>query len=49
VYDTVGWAVWAWYNRAEHITSMRARAMSRRFSWDRSAAEYTKLYERVLA
>ncbi len=49
VYDTVGWAVWAWYNRAEHITAMRARAMSRRFSWDRSAAEYTKLYERALA
>jgi glycogen synthase len=27
---------------------MRVRAMERRFSWDRSAAEYAKLYERAL-
>jgi starch synthase len=49
IYDTVGWAVWAWYNRREHITAMRGRAMERRFSWDRSAAEYAKLYERAAA
>ncbi|MGA2547223.1 MAG: glycogen synthase GlgA [Rectinemataceae bacterium] len=48
VYDTVGWAVWAWYNRREQIDAMRIRAMGRRFSWDRSAAEYAKLYERAL-
>jgi starch synthase len=48
IYDTVGWAVWAWYNRREHIVAMRSRAMDRRFSWDRSAAEYAKLYERAI-
>jgi starch synthase len=48
IYDTVGWAVWAWYNRREHIKAMRVRAMGRRFSWDHSAAEYAKLYERAL-
>ncbi len=34
IYDTVGWAVWAWYNKRKHIASMRERAMERRFSWD---------------
>jgi starch synthase len=47
IYDTVGWAVWAWYNRREHIKVMRARAMEKRFSWDHAAAEYGKLYERA--
>ncbi len=45
VYDTVGWAVWAWYNRKEHVAAMRARAMAKRFSWEHSAAEYAKLYQ----
>jgi starch synthase len=48
IYDTVGWAVWAWYNRQAHIKAMRLRAMERRFSWDHSAAEYSKLYEQAL-
>jgi len=49
IYDTLGWAVWAWYNRREHIVAMRERAMGRRFSWDRSAGEYAKLYECAMA
>ncbi len=48
IYDTVGWAVWAWYNRRAHVEAMRSRAMSRRFSWDRSAQEYATLYGRML-
>jgi starch synthase len=48
IYDTVGWAVWAWYNHREHIKAMRVRAMDRRFSWEHSAAEYAKLYARCL-
>ncbi|HTX71262.1 MAG TPA: glycogen synthase GlgA [Rectinemataceae bacterium] len=48
IFDTTGWAVWAWYNRPAHIRAMRERAMSRRFSWDHSAQEYGKLYERAL-
>jgi starch synthase len=47
IYDTVGWAVWAWYNRREHIDAMRLRAMEKRFTWERAAAEYVKLYERA--
>ena len=49
IFDTTGWAIWAWYNRPEHIRSMQTRAMSRRFAWDHSAQEYAKLYDRALA
>jgi starch synthase len=48
IFDTTGWAVWAWYNRPEHIAAMRKRAMDRNFSWERPAAEYVKLYGRAL-
>ena len=43
--NSVGWAVWAWYNRPEDISAMRARAMQQRFSWDASAARYVELYQ----
>jgi starch synthase len=49
IFDTAGWAVWTWYNKPEHIGLMRARAMSRNFSWDRSVSEYSRLYEIALA
>jgi starch synthase len=44
VYDVTGWAVWAWYNRPEHIESMRRRAMKKRFSWEKSALQYREVY-----
>jgi len=42
--NSVGWAVWAWYNRPEDIKKMRVRAMQQRFSWDAAAARYVELY-----
>ncbi|MCL2190827.1 MAG: glycogen synthase GlgA [Treponema sp.] len=48
IYDTVGWAVWAWYNHPEHIAAMRERAMNLDFSWERSAKKYVELYESTL-
>jgi starch synthase len=48
IYDTVGWAVWAYYNRREHVDRMRLRAMERRFTWEQAAREYEKLYGRAL-
>jgi starch synthase len=45
IYDTVGWAVWAWYNRREYIDKMRERAMAMDFSWENSAQQYVELYE----
>ncbi len=43
--NSVGWAVWAWYNKPEHIAAMRRRAMRLRFSWHESAARYGELYQ----
>ena len=48
IYDTAGWAVWAWYNRKEHIEAMRIRAMHKVFSWDKAAVEYLALYDDAL-
>jgi len=47
VYDTTGWAVWAYYNRGEQLDAMRRRAMLLDFSWDAAAREYVSLYESV--
>jgi len=48
IYDTVGWAVWAYFTKKNHIAAMRARAMTREFTWDRAAGEYVELYARAL-
>jgi len=47
VYDTVGWAVHAWYNRSHHIQKMRQKAMSSDFSWTRSAKQYEDVYKSI--
>jgi starch synthase len=49
IYNTIGWATWAWYNKRDHLETMRAKAMTRQFSWERSASEYTALYGRARA
>ena len=45
IYNTVGWAVWAWYNRRKDIDKMRQRGMTQDFSWERSAKLYVEMYE----
>ncbi|MCL2008509.1 MAG: glycogen synthase [Treponema sp.] len=45
IYNTVGWAIWAYYNRRPQIEAMRLKGMKKDFSWDKSAGEYLKLYE----
>ncbi|GHU36713.1 glycogen synthase [Spirochaetia bacterium] len=47
IYNTVGWANWAYYNRREQIESMRLIGMEKDFSWSKSAGEYLKLYEGI--
>jgi starch synthase len=44
VYDTVGWAVYAYYHKKEHIKAMQKRGMTKDFSWDQSAYGYTDVY-----
>ncbi len=48
IYDTVGWAVYAWYNKREHIDAMRKRGMSRDFGWNVSAKAYEEVYRDAL-
>jgi starch synthase len=48
IYDTVGWAVWAWYNRKNDIEKMRKRGMKMDFSWEISAKKYVEMYEKTL-
>ena len=48
IYNTVGWAVWAWYNKKKDIEAMRSRGMQLDFSWNKSALEYTALYRKAL-
>ncbi len=44
LFDTIGWAVWAWYNRRPHVEAMKRRAMALDYSWDHAAAEYERVY-----
>ena len=48
VYDTVGWAVWAYYNRPEHIKKMQIEGMGRTFGWDKAAEGYLDVYKEAL-
>jgi starch synthase len=48
IYNTVGWAAWAYYNRRKHIEAMRIRGMKQNFSWKKSAQKYTDLYSEAL-
>jgi starch synthase len=47
IYDTVGWAVWAWYNRRDQVEAMRVAGMKKNFSWEKSAKKYEELYRGV--
>ena len=48
IYDTVGWTLWAWHHRQDHLDTMRKRAMRVRFEWDDAAARYEALYRRAV-
>ena len=48
IYNTVGWAVWAWYNRRDVIEKMRKRGMSQDFSWESSAQKYIEMYKEAI-
>lgn len=45
VYDTVGWATYAYYNKKDHILQMQKTGMSKTFTWDESAKEYLEIYK----
>jgi starch synthase len=49
IYNTVGWAVWAYYNKKKDIEAMRLRGMKKNFAWAESAKKYVELYRSALA
>jgi starch synthase len=48
IYDTVGWAMYAWYNKPEHIAAMKIRGMKNQFDWNISAKKYEDVYKSAL-
>ncbi|MBN1425265.1 glycogen synthase GlgA [Candidatus Fermentibacteria bacterium] len=48
LFDVVGWALWAYYDRPTHIEAMRRAAMSTRFTWETAANRYLDVYRRAL-
>jgi starch synthase len=48
IYYTVGWAVSTYYDRKEHLKKMIQSAMAKDFSWEKSAKEYEKLYDKAI-
>ena len=48
IFDTVGWATYAYYNKKEHIATMQKTAMQLSFGWDISAKNYVDVYKSAL-
>lgn len=48
IYDTVGWAVWAYYNKKDHIKKMQKSAMSQDFTWEASCKKYVEVYKEAI-
>ena len=48
IYNTVGWATWAYYNRHDDIVKMQKRGMVQNFGWDIAAQSYLDVYREAL-
>lgn len=44
LYETVGWAVYNYFNNKDTFLKLKKRAMERRFTWEGSAKKYEELY-----
>ena len=44
IYDTIGWACSTYYNRPQTFLNMQKSAMSKNFSWNKSAQKYEDVY-----
>ncbi|MDH5561186.1 MAG: glycogen synthase, partial [Deltaproteobacteria bacterium] len=45
--DTIGWALYTWYNKPQEILKMKKRGMKEDFSWKKAVLEYEKLYQQA--
>lgn len=48
LFDTVGWAVYTWFNRPDAIGQLIRNAMAKRFTWEEAAQKYVRLYQLAL-
>lgn len=48
IYDTVGWAVWTYYNKKDHIKKMQQTGMKKTFGWDEAAKKYIEIYNEAI-
>ncbi len=48
IYYTVGWAVSTYFDRPHHIRKMQQQAMAKNFSWEDSARQYERVYQRAI-
>lgn len=49
LFDTIGWAVWAWYERKDQFRALQRRGMAERFTWEHAARRYEDLYGEAVA
>ena len=48
LFDTVGWALYTWYNRPDAIAALRRSGMAKRFTWEQAAQQYVDMYREAL-
>lgn len=48
LFNTVGWAVWTFYNNQEGLAALRRNGMAKRFTWQEAALQYEQLYADAL-
>jgi starch synthase len=48
IYFAIGWAVSTYFDRKDHMQRLIQNAMAKDFSWEKSAREYERLYERAI-
>ncbi len=48
IYYTIGWAVSTYYDRKEHMKKLIKQAMSKSYSWEKSAEKYVNVYHKSI-
>jgi starch synthase len=48
LYNSIGWAIYTYYNKKESMQKLIKQAMSKRFTWQDSAKEYENLYYKAV-
>ncbi len=49
LFDTVGWAIYTWYNRKNAMSRLMQNAMEKRFTWEDASIKYERLYRLAIS